>query len=98
MGVYRLSKESENDIVSIYEYGIEEFGVLQAQNYLLGMHDLFQTLTKSPSIGRDASEFSRSLKRFTYKSHMVFYLNSDSDLLIIRVLHHSMDYTSSALL
>ncbi|TRX48497.1 type II toxin-antitoxin system RelE/ParE family toxin [Fulvivirga sp. M361] len=47
---------------------------------------------KNPDIGRDASEFSRSLKRFTYKSHMVFYLNSDPDILIIRVLHHSMDY------
>ena len=92
MGVYRLSTESENDIAGIYEYGIERFGILQAQNYLLGMHDLFQTLTKSPHIGRDASEFSPSLKRFTYKSHMVFYLNSASDILIIRVLHHSMDY------
>ncbi len=92
MGVYRLSAESENDIADIYEYGIEKFGILQAQSYLLGMHDLFQTLTKNTHIGRDASEFSSSLKRFAYKSHMVFYLKSDPGILIIRVLHHSMNY------
>jgi toxin ParE1/3/4 len=92
MGVYKLSKESETDIGSIYEYGIEKFGISQAQDYFLGMHDLFQTLSNSSSIGRDASEFIPSLKRFTYKSHMVFYLNSDTEVLIIRVLHHSMDH------
>jgi toxin ParE1/3/4 len=92
MGVYKLSKESETDIASIYEYGIEKFGISQAQDYFLGMHGLFQTLSNSSSIGRDASEFIPSLKRFTYKSHMVFYLNSDTEVLIIRVLHHSMDY------
>lgn len=92
MGVYRLSNESEIDIAGIYEYGIEKFGILQAQEYLIGLHNLFQTLTKNPYIGRDASEFSPSLIRFNYKSHMVFYLKSDSDISIVRVLHHSMDY------
>ena len=92
MGVYKLSKESETDIASIYEHGIEKFGILQAQDYILGMHDFFQTLSDNPHIGRDASEFSPSLKRFTYKSHMVFYLNSDTGILIIRTLHHTMDY------
>ena len=92
MGVYKLSKESEVDITGIYEYGIEKFGILQAQDYLLGMHDLFQTLTNNPQIGRDASEFAHSLKRFVYNSHVVFYLDTTSGILIIRVLHHSMDY------
>ncbi len=92
MGVYRLSNESENDIAGIYEYGIEKFGILQAQEYLIGLHNLFQTLTENPYLGRDASEFSPSLIRFNYKSHMVFYLKSDSDISIVRVLHQSMDY------
>ena len=92
MGVYRLSNESETDIAYIYEYGIERFGIIQAQEYLIGMHNLFQSLTKNPNIGRDASEFSPSLIRFNYKSHMVFYLKNDSDISIVRVLHQSMDH------
>lgn len=91
-GEYRLSSESENDITGIYKYGIDKFGILEAQNYLLGMHDLFKTLSKNPHIGRDASEFLPLLKKFTYKAHLVFYLDMDSHIFIVRVLHHSMDY------
>ena len=73
MGAYKLSKEREIDTSEMYEYGIEKFGLNQAKAYLIGLHDLFQTLTEDSEIGRDASEFYTSLKRFVYKSHMVFY-------------------------
>ncbi len=94
MGVYKLSKEAENDIANIYEYGIEHFGILQAQKYLLEIHDIFQTLADNPDMGRDSSEFVSSLKRFNYKAHMIFYLTSSSGIFIVRTLHHSMDYKS----
>lgn len=92
MGAYRLSKECEIDISEIYEYGIEKFGLNQAQDYLIGLHDLFKTLTENSDTGRDASEFYPSLKRFVYKSHMVFYLQSESEIFIVRTLSQSMDY------
>lgn len=86
MGVYKLSTECEIDISEIYEYGIEKFGLNQAQEYLTGLHDLFQTLAKNTNIGRGASEFYPSLKRFLDKSHMIFYLHSGSDIFIVRTL------------
>ena len=92
MGVYKLSEESKLDISDIYEYGIEKFGLNQAQDYVLGLHDLFQTLADNINIGRDASELFPSLKRFVYKSHMIFYLHSDSGIFIVRALSQSMDY------
>ncbi len=42
MAVYKLSKESESDIASMYEYGIEKYGLVQAQNYVVEMEDYFQ--------------------------------------------------------
>ncbi|WP_436516367.1 type II toxin-antitoxin system RelE/ParE family toxin [Ekhidna sp. To15] len=92
MDAYKLSKECEIDISEIYEYGIEKFGLNQAQEYLIGLHDLFQTLTENSGIGRDASEFYSSLKRFVYKSHMIFYLQSETGIFIVRTLSQSMDY------
>ena len=92
MGVYKLSEESKSDIAGIYEYDIEKFGLDQAQDYLLGLHDLFQTLSDNVNIGRDASEFFPSLKRFMYRSHMIFYLQTDSGIFIVRVLSQRMDY------
>ncbi|MEQ8628605.1 type II toxin-antitoxin system RelE/ParE family toxin [Ekhidna sp.] len=94
MGAYKLSKECEIDISEIYEYGIEQFGLKQAQEYLIGLHDLFQTLAENSGIGRDASELYPALKQFAYKSHMVFYLESESGIFIVRTLSQSMDYKS----
>ncbi len=95
MGVYKVSGKAETYITKMYEYGIESFGLKQAQTYLLGMHTLFQVLADNAILGRDASEFMMSLKRFSYKSHTIFYLASDIDILIVRVLNQSMDYENN---
>ena len=92
MGVYKLSRKAEIDLAKMYEYGIETFGLKQAKVYLSGIHTLFQVLTDNATLGRDASEFILSLKRFSYKSHTIFYLVTDIDILIVRVLNQSMDY------
>ncbi len=72
MGVYKLSNECAIDVSNMYEFGIGEFGLDKAKKYILGLHELFQTLADNTNIGRDASEFLPSLKRFVYKSHIIF--------------------------
>ncbi len=96
MGVYKVSRKAEVDLAKMYEYGIETFGLKQAKDYLLGMHILFQILADNTNLGRDASKFILSLKRFSYKSHTIFYLpTTDIDILIVRVLNQSMDYENN---
>jgi toxin ParE1/3/4 len=95
MGVYKVSGKAESDLTNMYEYGIERFGLKQAKTYLLGIHDMFQVLSDNVNLGRDASEFIFSLKRFSYKSHTIFYLATDIDILIVRVLNQSMDYENN---
>lgn len=92
MGVYKVSRKAEIDLAKMYEYGIETFGLKQAKGYLFGIHDLFQILVDNTNLGRDASEFIILLKRFSYKSHTIFYLVIDIDILIVRVLSQNMDY------
>ncbi len=95
MGVYKVSRKAEVDLAKMYEYGIETFGLKQAKGYLFGMHTMFQVLADNTNLGRDASEFILSLKRFSYKSHTIFYLATDIDILIVRVLNQSMDYENN---
>ena len=86
MGVYKLSNKAELDLADMYEFGIYRFGLTQAQHYFLGMHETFGLLAENIDLGRDASEFIHDLKRFTYKSHTVFYLITSNGIFIIRVL------------
>jgi toxin ParE1/3/4 len=43
-------------------------------------------------LDRDASKFIEELKRFSYKSHTIFYLITLNGIFIIRVLSQRMDY------
>ena len=92
MDVYKLSGKAEIDLAEMYEFGIYKFGLLQAQEYFLGMHDVFQVLAENPNLGRDASMFIENLKRFTYQAHTIFYLPHAEGLFILRVLSQRMDY------
>lgn len=68
MGVYKVSKKAKEDIANAYEYGIETFGLSQAQLYLIGLHERFQMLTNNINLGSVATGFyPRGLRRFRYE-------------------------------
>ena len=56
------------------------------------MHDIFQVLDENAELGRDASEYIEDLKRFAFKAHTLFYLQTTSGIFILRVLSQRMDY------
>lgn len=95
MGVYKLSRIAETDLAKMYEHGVATFGLPQAKDYLSGMHSLLQILSDNVTLGRDASEFLSSLRRFSYKAHTIFYLVNEDAIFIVRILNQSMDYESN---
>ena len=56
------------------------------------MHEVFETLAVNVTLGCDATEFIEDLKRFFYKAHTIFYLQTSSGIFILRVLSQRMDY------
>ncbi len=91
MAVYSLSPKAAADLDGIYEYTILNFGLEQAREYLLGLHERFQTLAEHPMHGRSADEVAPDLMRLEYQSHVVFYVPKDKGVRIVRVLHESME-------
>ncbi len=91
MVAYSLSSKAATDLAGIYEYTITTFGLVQAQNYLTGLHDCFRKLADNPLYGRSATELATNLRRLEYRSHVVFYEPIEHGVLIVRVLHQSMD-------
>lgn len=91
MAAYSLSGKAVSDLDGIYEYTILNFGLEQAQAYLLGLHERFRILADNPVVGRSASQLAPKLRRHEYQSHVVFYLPKETGALIVRVLHSRMD-------
>jgi len=91
MAAYSLSGKAVADLGGIYEDTILNFGLEQAQAYLLGLHERFQLLADNPGVGRRASQLAPELRRHEYQSHVIFYLPKEKGALIVRVLHSRMD-------
>lgn len=45
---YDLSEQAKIDLLRIYEYGIGQFGLDQADKYFDMMHDCFNKIAKNP--------------------------------------------------
>ena len=91
MNDYRLSRLAAADLEEIAEYTIERFGIEQSRRYRDGLKTCFVQLADNPALGRRAEQLIRGLRRFAHQSHVVFYISEPENLLIVRVLHSSMD-------
>ena len=79
------------DIDDIHVYTIANFGLAQARDYLSGLHERFASLVAQPMLGRGADRLAPNLRRYEYRSHVVFYVPEDGGVTVVRVLHRSMD-------
>jgi len=92
MGKYQLSKAAEFDLDYLYADGVLEHGVRQADLYYDGLIERFEFLTDNPNIGVNSDEFALNLQRFRYGRHVVFFTNTDTGIMIVRVLGEEMDF------
>ena len=89
MGGYGLTPKAADDLDGIYEYTITNFELGQARDY--GLRRRFGDLAERPALGRRADRLAPELRRYPYRSHVVFYIPENGGVLIVRVLHESMD-------
>jgi toxin ParE1/3/4 len=94
MALYRLSNRAAADVDALFEYTILNFGLLQARQYLLALHDRFELLALNPMYGRAADDLSPGLRRSEIGSHVAFYSAQEGVVFIARVLHQTMDAKS----
>ncbi len=48
MAKYRLSNEAKNDLIRIHHYGVNKFGMTQADNYFESFFEYFEIISQRP--------------------------------------------------
>ena len=91
MGAYRLTRRAAADLDAIFEYTALRFGLGQARSYFDMLHECCQRLAGNPGLGRSAESLAPGLRRYEFRSHVVFYMAESRELLVVRVLHARMD-------
>ncbi|NBC27863.1 MAG: type II toxin-antitoxin system RelE/ParE family toxin [Bacteroidetes bacterium] len=48
MANYRLSNEAKKDLIRIHQYGVEKFGITQADEYFFAFFEHFEIIAQRP--------------------------------------------------
>ena len=91
MAEYRFTRRAARDLEAIAEYTIDRFGIEQARHYRDQLGACFRQIADNPGLGRCAEQLGAGLRRYEYRSHIIFYQAVESDIMIVRVLHYRMD-------
>jgi toxin ParE1/3/4 len=88
---------ARNDLMGIWQYTYEEWGIAQADSYLRAISQLINKLALSPKLGRSADDILSGIRKIHFRHHLVLYQTSQTKLEIVRVLHERMDVTDQKL-
>jgi len=91
MGNYKLSSKASEDIVNLFEYGIKNFGLIQANNYLNNLTDSLIELSERPELDRKTTLYW-GLNYYLYNAHVIFFNRLENQLFVVRVLGKRMDF------
>lgn len=94
MASYRLTKTADNKIAVIYEYSLQHFGEAQADAYFLAMHGAFNLLAEQPDLGRPSAELGDGVRRFLYRSHILFYRSISYGILMLDIFGVRQDMSN----
>lgn len=91
MPSYRVSKKAQSDIRDIGLYTQQQWGKEQRRAYLSGMQTRFERLSENSLLAAERTEFTPPVRIHPYEKHLIVYIVQGGDILIVRVLHESMD-------
>lgn len=86
-----LTQAAAVDLEEIFEHSLAHFGFDQTERYVDSLKNCLALLASNPQLGRNASDIRPGYFRFPHESHVVFYQTIDDGILVVRLLHSSMD-------
>jgi toxin ParE1/3/4 len=93
---FKLSVRAKQDLKSIAVFTQSKWGSEQRNIYLTQFDQVFRLLANTPSLGKPCEEIAKGYFKYPQDSHVIFFNNVNSNtILIVRILHKRMDYTSN---
>ncbi|MBW8198444.1 type II toxin-antitoxin system RelE/ParE family toxin [Flagellimonas abyssi] len=78
MAKYRLSNTAKEDLIRIHQYGVQRFGMAQADKYFETFFEYFQIIAEQPYSFESVDHIKKGYKRCVCGSDSIYYkLNND---------------------
>ena len=85
------SSQAEQDLTDIWIYTAEEWNLAQADLYLDELVAGIEGLSAHPELGYSRDDIRAGYRSLNVSRHIVFYTVTEEQVLIVRVLHKSVD-------
>ncbi len=86
-----LLPAADADLIEIYDYTADTWGMAQADQYLGMLHDRISGVLTGATPSRPADEVRPGLRRSLAGRHVVFWREDAAAVTVVRVLHQRMD-------
>ena len=93
MGIYRLSEEAKDDLIGIHQYGVREFGKIQADAYFWQLIERLDVLAQTPLLYQEIREIREGYRRSVCGAHSIYY-RIDGETVEIMAVMRSQDVAS----
>lgn len=87
----RKTTEAENDLIDIWLYSLDQWGVTQADHYLDQLDKGFSMIVDHPKIGKPVDHIRDGYRALSTGRHIAYYTIDDSTIWIMRILYEGMD-------
>ena len=88
---YVLSTAAEEDLIEAFAFGLESFGLKQAEAYRADIKQVFDLIARFPQIARERAEFSPPVRLHHHGRHYTAYMTDKDQVLIVRIIHEAAD-------
>jgi toxin ParE1/3/4 len=86
MAEYRLSNAARDDLIRIHHYGVEKFGITQADKYLLSFFDYFEIIAQRPFSFESIDYIKQGYRRCPAGSDTIYYRINDQIVEIMAIV------------
>ncbi len=86
MADYRLSNAAKEDLIRIHHFGVEKFGVAQADKYFNTFFDYFEIIAERPFAFQSVDYIKAGYRRCPCGSDTIYYRINDSVVEIMAIV------------
>lgn len=94
MSKYKLSNTAKNDLIRIHHFGVEKFGITQADKYYNIFFDYFDIIAKQPLSFESVDFIKEGYRRCVCGSDSIYY-RVKSNIVEIMTIIGNQDFRNS---
>ena len=86
MAEYRLSNAAKEDLIRIHHFGVEKFGIIQADKYFDSFFDYFEIIAQRPFSFESVDYIKKGYRRCPCGSDTIYYRINDNLVEIMAIV------------